>query len=165
MKRNFLLATIVAACAVGAGAYFWNGSRAAPVSTFVLIDGSQKHSADFIGKVTLVNFWATSCTTCVAEMPQMVSTFNQYRARGYHTVAVAMQYDPPAYVLNFAQSRKLPFDVAVDNTGALARAWGDVQLTPTSYVVNKKGLIVKRYVGQPDFAELHALIEKLLGES
>lgn len=165
MKRNFLIAAIVAVCATGMGAYLWNGKPQAPASTFVLIDGSQKHSAEFIGKVTLVNFWATSCTTCVAEMPQMVSTFNQYHAKGYNTVAVAMQYDPPAYVLNFVQTRKLPFDVAIDNTGALAHAWGDVQLTPTSYLVNKKGQIVKRFVGQPDFSELHGLIEKLLSES
>lgn len=95
----------------------------------------------------------------------MVSTFEKYRARGYEHVAVAMSYDPPVYVVNYAQSRKLPFSVAIDNTGAVAQAWGDVKLTPTSYVVNKKGEIVKRYVGEPDFAELHALIEKLLAES
>jgi peroxiredoxin len=115
--------------------------------------------------VTLVNFWATSCTTCVAEMPKMVSTFEKYRAKGYEHMAVAMAYDPPAYVVNYAQTRRLPFSVAIDNTGAVAQAWGDVKLTPTSYVVNKKGEIVKRYVGEPDFAELHQLIEKLLAES
>ena len=47
----------------------------------------------------------------------------------------------------------------------VAKAWGDVQLTPTSYVVNKRGEIVKRYVGEPDFAELQKLIEKLLAEA
>ena len=109
--------------------------------------------------------WATSCVTCVAEMPKLMATHDKYKARGYDTLAVAMQYDPPSYVVNFAQTRKLPFDVAIDNTGAVAKAWGDVQLTPTSYVVNKKGEIVKRYVGEPDFAELHQLIEKLLAES
>ena len=72
---------------------------------------------------------------------------------------------PPAYVVNFAETRKLPFSVAIDNTGAVAKAWGDVQLTPTSFLVNKKGQIVKRYVGEPDFAELHRLIEKLLAEA
>ena len=68
-------------------------------------------------------------------------------------------------MVNFADSRKLPFKVALDNTGAVARAWGDVQLTPTTYIVNKRGDIVKRYVGAPDFAELHRLIEKLLAEA
>jgi peroxiredoxin len=131
----------------------------------VLLDGSKRTTADLKGQVSLVNFWATSCTTCVAEMPQMVATYDKYRAQGFNTVAVAMSYDPPSYVVNFAQTRKLPFPVAIDNTGAVAKAWGDVQITPTTYLVNKRGEIVKRYVGAPDFAELHQRIEKLLAES
>lgn len=139
-------------------------SSPAPDSTFVLLDGSKRTTADLKGKVALVNFWATSCTTCVAEMPEMVRTYEKYKAKGYEHMAVAMSYDPPSYVVNFTQTRKLPFSVAIDNTGAVAQAWGDVKLTPTSFLVNKQGEIVKRYVGQPDFAELHQLIEKLLAE-
>jgi peroxiredoxin len=157
---------VAAIAVVAAGAFFvMGGTSAAPESTFVLLDGSKKTTADLKGKVTLVNFWATSCVTCVAEMPKMVSTFEKYRGKGYQHMAVAMSYDPPSYVVNYAQTRKLPFDVAIDNTGAVAQAWGDVQLTPTSYIVNKKGEIVKRYVGEPNFAELQQLIEKLLAES
>ena len=77
-------------------------------------------------------------------------------------MAVAMDYDTPAYVVHFAKTRELPLKVAIDNTGAVAKAWGDVKLTPTTYLVDKQGQIVKRYVGEPNFAELHALIEKLL---
>ena len=117
------------------------------------------------GKVTLVNFWATSCVSCVAEMPKLISTYNQYKSQGYDTVAVAMSYDPPSYVVNYATTRQLPFKVAIDNTGIVAKTWGDVQLTPTTYLVNKRGEVVKRYVGEPDFAALHLLIEKLLAET
>ena len=138
---------------------------AAPESTFVLLDGSRQTTADMKGKVTLVNFWATSCTTCVAEMPQIVATHDKYKAKGYDTLAVAMQYDPPSYVVNFAETRKLPFKVSIDNTGKVAQAWGDVKLTPTTYIVNKQGQIVKKYVGAPNFDELHKLIEKLLAEA
>jgi peroxiredoxin len=137
-------------------------SQSAPESNFVLLDGSQTSTTQLRGKVTLINFWATSCTTCVAEMPQIISTYNQYQSRGFETVAVAMSYDPPSYVVNFAQTRKLPFKVAIDNTGAVAKAWGDIKLTPTTYLVDKRGAIVKRYVGTPDFKELNQLIEKLL---
>ncbi len=112
-----------------------------------------------------MNFWATTCTSCVAEMPQLVATYDKYRDKGFDTVAVAMSYDPPSYVVQFTQSRKLPFKVAIDNTGAVANAWGDVRLTPTTYLVNKKGEIVKRYVGEPDFQDLHRLIEALLAEA
>jgi peroxiredoxin len=158
---------VTAVAVAAAGAFFVMGesTAAAPQTTFVLLDGSKKTTTDLKGKVALVNFWATSCTTCVAEMPKMVSTFDKYHAKGYEHMAVAMSYDPPSYVVNYAETRKLPFSVAIDNTGAVAKAWGEVQLTPTSYLVNKKGEIVKRYVGEPNFAELHQLIEKLLAES
>lgn len=136
--------------------------QTAPESNFVLLDGTQSNTTQLRGKVTLVNFWATSCTTCVAEMPQLVSTFDKYHGQGFETVAVAMSYDPPSYVVNFAQTRQLPFKVAIDNTGVIAQAWGEVKLTPTTYLLDKQGAIVKRYVGAPDFNELHLLIEKLL---
>jgi peroxiredoxin len=165
MKRALYVAAIAIVLAVGAAVYLNAGVSRAPASTFVLLDGSSKTTEDLKGRVTLVNFWATSCTTCVAEMPKVIATYDKYRAQGYDTLAVAMQYDPPSYVVNFAQTRKLPFKVAIDNTGAVARAWGDVALTPTTFIVNKRGEIVKRYVGEPDFAELHKLIEKLLAEA
>jgi len=165
MKKVLVGVTLAAALALGTAVYLGSGSSAAPETTFVLLDGSKQTTSDLKGKVTLVNFWATSCTTCVAEMPEITATYDKYKGRGYETLAVAMSYDPPSYVVNFAQTRKLPFKVAIDNTGAVAQAWGDVKLTPTTYIVNKRGEIVKRYVGAPNFAELHQLVEKLLAES
>jgi peroxiredoxin len=165
MKKIVPVAALAIALAAGAAVYVSTGVSAAPASTFVLLDGRKTSTEDLKGKVTLVNFWATSCVTCVAEMPRIIATHDKYKARGYDTLAVAMSYDPPSYVVNFAETRKLPFNVAIDNTGAVAKSWGDVALTPTTYIVNKRGQIVKRYVGEPDFAELHRLIEKLLAEA
>lgn len=155
------LAAVVAATTLLAGC----GNSAAPESAFVLLDGTTTRTSTLKGKVTLVNFWATSCVTCVAEMPRLIETHRKFQSRGYDTIAVAMSYDPPSYVVNFAQTRQLPFKVAIDNTGSVAQAWGDVKLTPTTYLVNKRGEIVKRYVGEPDFNELHQLIDKLLAET
>ena len=164
-KHALLSLALAAFVALGAYVYWGEATQPAPQTSFLLLDGSSTSTQALQGKVTLVNFWATSCTTCVAEMPDIAATYNKYKGQGYDTLAVAMQYDPPQYVLNFAQSRQLPFKVALDNTGAVAKAWGDIQLTPTTFVVNKRGEIVKRYVGEPDFAELHRLIEKLLAEA
>ena len=156
----FTRRTLLAACA---GALLTGcGEEAAPASQFVLLDGSTRQTSDFLGKVLLLNFWATSCTTCVAEMPELASTYRKFQPRGFQTLAVAMSHDRPEYVVNFAKSRQLPFLVAFDASGAVARAWGDVRLTPTSFLVDKSGRIVRRYLGQPDFAQLHASIEKLL---
>jgi peroxiredoxin len=164
--RHFA-AALVAVGVLGAGWFAWQGfgsTGVAPAVHYTLLDGRTSNLEALRGKVVLVNFWATSCTTCVHEMPQIVATHTKYQPRGYETLAVAMRYDPPAYVVNFAESRKLPFSVAIDNTGAIAKSFGDVQLTPTTYLINKRGEIVKRYVGEPDFNALHALVEKLLAE-
>ncbi len=165
MKKILSVSAVAVILAIGATALLGSGSTPAPQSTFVLLDGSKKETTEFKGKVTLVNFWATSCVTCVAEMPQLVATYEKYKPQGFDTMAVAMSYDPPSYVVNFVQSRQLPFSVAIDNTGAVAKAWEDVQLTPTTFIVNKQGAIVKRYVGEPNFQELHRLIERLLAET
>ncbi len=167
LKIKPLILAIVLAGAAATAFAVWNqsGSSAAPESTFVLLDGSRQTTANLKGKVTLVNFWATSCVTCVGEMPKVIATYDKYKAKGFDTVAVAMSYDPPSYVVNFAETRRLPFSVAIDNTGSVAKAWGDVQLTPTTFLVDKQGQIVKRYVGEPNFDELHVLIEKLLAQT
>lgn len=136
----------------------------APAVNYTLLNGQKASSQQWAGKVMLVNFWATSCATCVKEMPQIVATHDKYKARGLDTLAVAMSYDPPAFVSRFAETRKLPFGVAIDNTGSVAQAFGPVQMTPTTFLINKRGEIVKRYVGEPDFAALHGLIEQLLAE-
>jgi peroxiredoxin len=169
MKLTRSLVPALAALVIGGGAFLaWQSfvatSEAPPVA-YTLLDGRKGNLEELRGKVVLVNFWATTCTTCVREMPQIVATHEKYKPRGYETLAVAMQYDPPAYVANFAESRKLPFAVAIDNTGSIAQSFGDVRLTPTTFLINKRGEIVKRYVGEPDFAALHQLVEKLLAEA
>jgi peroxiredoxin len=149
--------------ALAGGAYVAAFSRQqAPDVTFIGIDGQKISSQDLRGKVVMVNFWATSCATCVKEMPQMVETYNKYKRQGLEFVAVAMSYDRPDYVLNYAATRRLPFKVALDSGGDLAKQFGDVAMTPTTFVIGKDGTILKRYLGEPDFASLHALLEKSL---
>ena len=169
MKLPRLLAPALLLAALAGGGLFAYQSLSqrelAPKVNYVLLNGAKVDSGQWAGKVMLVNFWATSCTTCVKEMPQIIATHEKFQARGFDTLAVAMSYDPPAFVANFAESRKLPFSVAIDNTGDIARQFGKIQLTPTTLLINKRGEIVKRYVGEPDFAALHSLVEKLLAES
>lgn len=154
---------IVAVLTIAVIGYFsFSAKEAAPDVTFTNLKGEKITSQSLRGKVVMVNFWATSCVTCIKEMPQMVDTYNKYKDRGLEFVAVAMSYDPPNYVLNYAQTRSLPFNVALDTQGELAKSFGDVKLTPTTFVIDKKGNIIKRYVGEPEFGALHQLLEKEL---
>lgn len=165
MKTMRYLGAAAAALAIAAATWVAVGnSSTAPPVAYTRLDGSAGKLSDLQGKVVLVNFWATSCVTCVREMPELAATHRKFQSRGYETLAVAMSYDTPDYVAHFAQSRKLPFQVVIDRSGQIARSFGDVQLTPTSVLINRRGEIVKRYVGQPDFAALHQLVDKLLAE-
>lgn len=153
----------VVVVAVTAVAYFsLSTGQAAPEVTFTSLTGEKVSMQSLRGKVVMVNFWATSCATCVKEMPDMVETYNKYKDKGLDFVAVAMSYDPPNYVLNYTETRKLPFKVALDAQGDLAKSFGDVKLTPTTFVIDKNGNVIKRYLGEPDFAALHQLLEKAL---
>jgi peroxiredoxin len=164
-KASWIKPAIVALAIAGIGGAAYaslNTRTSAPELTFVGIHGEKISPDSLRGKVVMVNFWATSCTTCVGEMPKMVDTYNKYKAQGLEFVAVAMQYDAPNYVLNYAQSRQLPFKVALDVDGAAEKAYGNVAMTPTTFVIDKDGKIIKRYVGEPEFAELHKILEKAL---
>ena len=161
---HWLKATVVAAAlAIGGAAYFFLSiPNSAPEVTFIGLNGEKFTTKSLRGKVVMVNFWATSCTTCVHEMPKMVETYNKYKDKGLEFVAVAMSYDPPNYVLNYTETRKLPFKVTLDVQGNLAQSFGDVKMTPTTFVIDKNGNIIKRYLGEPEFTSLHALLEKAL---
>ena len=136
----------------------------APGVTFTSLKGEKVSTTDLRGRVVLVNFWATDCPTCLKEMPSMVTTYNKYRKQGLEFVAVAMRHDPPNYVINYTEKNALPFRVVLDPMGELAKAFGEVKLTPTTIVIDKRGNIVSRILGEPDFARLHTLIEEKLAE-
>jgi peroxiredoxin len=159
---RYLAMAVVAVAIAVAGYFAFGGQQQAPAATFTLLSGQKISTADLKGKVYLVNFWATNCETCMKEMPQMVDTYNRFKGQGLEFVAVAMNYDAPMYVANYAQTRQLPFKVAMDD-GSAAKQFGNVQLTPTTFVIDKDGKILKRYVGEPQFAELDQLLTKALG--
>jgi peroxiredoxin len=161
--KKLLFVAIVALGLAGAGAFLVSGSaKAAPDVTFTSLSGQTITTRDLRGKVVLVKFWATSCTTCVAQMPDAIENYRQLKAQGFDTIAVAMDYDPPAYVKNFAETRELPFTVAIDSTGAIAKAFGDVQLTPTAFLIDKQGNIIKRYLGNYDKTAFLNTVKKAL---
>jgi peroxiredoxin len=148
-----------------AGFLVYSHKPLAPDVAFSTLQGQNFRTADLRGKVVLVNFWATTCATCIKEMPGLKDTHDKFRPRGFETVAVAMDYDLPARVKAYAERSGLPFTIALDTRGEVAMAFEDVRLTPTSYILDRRGRVVRKILGEPDFNTLHALIERLLAES
>jgi len=157
-----LLIAVAALALVGALAYALMDKPGAPASTFTTLEGQTLSLDALRGKVVLINFWATSCPGCVKEMPDMVEVYREYKDRGFEIIAVAMSYDPPNYVQSFVQTRQLPFPVALDVSGEHARAFGNVQLTPTTFIIGKDGRILEQKLGEIDFVRLRALLDREL---
>ena len=161
MRKGIIAAA--AALAISSVALYSAFVRAlAPQVHFATLDGQEIATSDLRGKVVLVNFWATWCTSCVKEAPKLVETHRKYLPLGYETVAVAVRGDQPSAVAAFVAQRALPFKVALDTSGELAQRFGGVRVTPLSVLIDRQRRIVARYVGEPDWAELHARIEELL---
>lgn len=134
----------------------------APDVTFTTLDGQRITTQDLQGKVVMVKFWATDCTTCVAQMPAAIKRYNELSPNGFETIAVAMKHDPESYVRNFTESRQLPFHVAMDTDGSLAKAFDDVRMTPTTFLLDKQGHIIKRYLGNYDEDNFMATINQAM---
>ena len=160
MKKILALMLILVAGA--AGWLLWPASSKAPDVTFTTIKGEQIKLQDLRGKVVLVKFWATSCVTCIKQMPDNIEVFNEFQGKGFDLIAVAMQYDPANYVINYAETRKLPFTVALDSQGKVARAFDDVKLTPMAFLIAKNGQVIKRYLGEYDKAAFRETLKKAL---
>jgi peroxiredoxin len=165
-RKITVFAILLALGALTAGVYAgWNRPIAPADVNFIGVHGDQFALSSLKGKVVLVNFWATSCSVCVGEMPKMVQTFEKYREQGLETVAVAMSYDPPDRVFAYALQNNLPFRVTLDIFGTAMEAFGGIRGTPTTFLVDRRGRIVQRFEGEPDFAVLGVLIERELLKS
>jgi len=160
--RIFAVLGVVALIAAGVFIYF--EKPLAPEVSFTTLQGEKLNTTALRGKVVLVNFWATTCSTCIEEMPDLIGTHEKFADRGLDIIAVAMDYDPEAQVRAYAAKAELPFKVALDADGEVALGFTDVRMTPTTFLIDRQGRIVHKYLGKPDFGALHALLEKLLVE-
>ena len=91
----------------------------------------------------------------------MVEAHRRFSARGYETIAIAVR-DQPERVAEFAKSRALPYKVVLDADGSIAREFGNIRLTPTTFLIDRNGRVLRRYVGEPDWDEFDRLVEQAL---
>ena len=132
----------------------------APEVTFTTLDGQKISMQALRGKTVLVNFWATDCPGCIKEMPELIDTYQQYKDKNFVVIAVAMPYDPPAQVANYTREKNLPFAVMHDGYGEMGKAFGDVNLTPTSFIFDAQGNRLQKVIGELNFAELRKLLNQ-----
>ena len=128
----------------------------------ITISGEKITSQQLLGKITLINFWATDCPGCINEMPGLIETYNQYKDQGLEVIAVAMYYDPPSRVISFTKNNNLPFPVVLDTNKEIINKFNNVKLTPTSIILDKNGYVINTIIGEIDFNEFNKNLINLL---
>ena len=167
MNRSNLLigiALLVIAGAVGFLLFAPAGGGKAPQVSFTTLNGDKLDLGDLKGQPVLVSFWATTCPGCIKEMPHLVELHNELAPKGLKIIGVAMAYDPPEQVSELVRRKQLPYTIALDSTGAISAAFGDVRLTPTNFLISPEGLIVMQKLGDLNMQKLMRQIKTMLKE-
>ena len=158
-----LIAAVVAVAAIAALATFGRGGpETFPDVTVATIDGRRFDAAALEGRPVLVTFWSTTCVVCLREMPEIDALYRRFAPRGFEIIAVSMAWDPPDEVVRLARARPIPYPVALDVTGAIGRAFGDVSSTPTHFFIGTGGEVAFRRSGALDVAALDDRLRSML---
>ena len=139
-----------------------NDKKQVPDLAFTTIEGKEISMASLRGKMVIVNFWATYCPGCIEEMPDLVGTYKQYHEKGLEIIAVSIADDPPNQVLNFVKKNTLPFPIVHDSDAKISKAFDNVSLTPTSFIIDQQGRVIGKTIGKLDFVSLNKLLAQSL---
>jgi peroxiredoxin len=131
----------------------------APAFTLTDIRGANVSLADFKGKVVILDFWATWCPPCKREIPDFIKLQDEYGSRGLQIVGIAL--DQPGKVRAFAQQNGMNYPVLL-GTDQIAALYGGIEGIPTTFIVDRKGDIVNRFVGFTPKEDFETEINRLL---
>jgi thiol-disulfide isomerase/thioredoxin len=133
--------------------------RQAPPMVLTMLDNSKRTLADFAGSVLVINYWATWCVPCKAEMPMMSRFHRKNKSRGFEIIGVITKDSaPPAKLKPLAAA--LSYPLATDLKGK----YGTLKGVPTTYVIDRRGIVRFAEVGSFEDDEFAEIIEPLLRE-
>lgn len=168
MQKKDIAIALFGIALVAAVVLLWlspGGAQPAPVATFTTLEGRSFQLTDLMGRPVLVVFWATTCPGCVKEMPHLVELYRELHGKGLEIVGVSMEYDPVDQVQELVRQRDIPYLIAPDRDGAIAHAFGDVALTPTSFLIDPQGKIAQHKLGELDMNLLRSRLATMLPEA
>jgi cytochrome c biogenesis protein CcmG/thiol:disulfide interchange protein DsbE len=126
-------------------------------------EGKKVSLSDFRGKTVLINFWATWCGPCKAELPDIEAISNEYASKGL--VVIGVSEDEGSNLVgklkSFASQHGLTYQIVIDDN-SIADAYGNINAIPTSFLVGKKGEILKSWVGEKDKSYFESTLGKYL---
>lgn len=135
--------------------------RKAPPLTGATANGAAIDLAALKGKVVVVNFWATWCPPCRAEIPDFISVYGEYKSKGLEIVGVSLDEGGWSDVTPYVQRSKINYPIILGDR-RVARTWGGIQAIPTTFIIDKQGNIAVSHVGLMSKAQLLEKIKPLL---
>jgi len=132
-----------------------------PEVTLEGLDGREVPLSGYRGKVLLIDFWATWCDPCKESIPILSKLQDRYGERGFQVIGIALDVGGNKVVAPFAAELAMNYDVLLGDERA-TQAFGGIPGIPTSFLVDRQGQIVRRFVGVVQRDDYEALIEKLL---
>ena len=137
----------------------------APDITLTTLQGKEVEIGNLLGVPVLINFWATTCPSCLEEIPHLIELHRELAPRGFQVIGIAMPYDPPNRVVELSRARQIPYPITLDVQGDAVRAFGNVSFTPSSFLIAPDGRIVHHHTGQLDTKTIRSLVLEMLAES
>lgn len=152
---GLVVGLLVAGC--GGGGEEARGPRAgqegalAPDFTLPTLNGGEKSLSDFRGRVVLINFWATWCAPCREEMPDLQALWETYRDKGFEVLGVSVMEDSWGDVGAFVEEVGVKYPILLGKPEAgvdkIIRGYGGLFGLPTSFLLDRKGRIIHKYIG------------------
>lgn len=157
-----VLAVALVACggAQGAALLGVNEGNQARDFTLEALDGTEVSLSDFKGRVVLINFWATWCAPCRAEVPDLQAAYEARQGDGFVVLGVNVEESRPA-VESFVAEFDMTYPVLLDETGDVLKLYRAIGL-PMSIVVDQEGLIQARHIGYLSEGQLEDYLEQVL---
>ncbi len=135
--------------------------KKAPDFSLKTSDGKTVQLSQLKGKVVLLNFWATWCGPCRREIPDFLEAYKQNKGKGFEIVGVALDEEGWKAVGPFVKQYKVSYPVVIGN-GKLVQEYGNFELIPTTFLIDKQGTIVHTWTGLVKKAELEQKLKSLL---
>lgn len=136
----------------------------APDFTLPDADGNSFRLSEHRGEVVVLNFWATWCPPCRAEIPGFIELQNDLREKGVRFVGISLDEEGFDAVLPYAEKRGINYDLVVDN-GRVARLYGGIESIPTTYLIDRSGRIRYEHSGILLKGGLRSALEELITEN
>ncbi|MFU8838000.1 MAG: peroxiredoxin family protein [Thiohalomonadaceae bacterium] len=165
MKVKDIAFILIVVALIASLSWLWlspSGAKPAPDIQLSTLDGQQLNLANKRGRPVLVTFWATTCPGCIKEMPHLIDLYNDYSGRGLEIIGIAMSYDQEQAVRELVRLREVNYPIAHDVSGRAALAFGDIKLTPTTFLIAPNGRIVMHRLGEVDMDALRERIVPML---